>query len=106
MRRFEARDIYVSGTLSAYLLVAMINSVLPYLSRSQYRQLSPAWGGHSGLFFLLLAERQSIPISLGRHSRGLGLAMRRQWYRDTLQHSLLIVFWVRYLFRRRMANIG
>ena len=95
-RRFEARDIYVSGTLSAYLLVAMINSVLPYLSfkganTGNYLRLGAAIAGCFFFFWLSGNQSQFLWVAI---AGGLGLAMRRQWYRDTLQHSLFIVFWV------------
>lgn len=94
-RRFEARDLYVSGSLSAYLLVAMINSILPFLSfkganTGRYLWLGVAIAGCFFFFWLSGNKSQFFWVAV---TGGLGLAMRRQWYRYTLQHSLFMAIW-------------
>jgi len=95
-RRFEARDLYVSGSLSAYLLIAMINSVLPYLSfkggnTGNYLWLGVAIAGCFFFFWLSGNKSQFLWVSV---AGAFGFAMRQQWYRETLQHSVFVLIWL------------
>lgn len=94
-RRFEARDLYVSGSLAAYLLITMINSVLPYLSFKGANKGNQLWLGLAilGCFFFFWLSGNKSQFLWVSVAAAFGLVMRWQLYRARLHHVIFIAIW-------------